>query len=87
MYERIREKLGIDILPLLAEHFQDRYADQRWIIYDLTRKYGLYYDLEKTEEIELGTAPQMHARTCGSICATYHGDTGSTFRRSRDRFH
>jgi probable DNA metabolism protein len=48
-----------DVLPLLAEHFQNRYADQRWIIYDLTRKYGLYYDLEKTEEIELDGAPQM----------------------------
>lgn len=50
-----------DVLPLLPEHFQNRYADQRWIIYDLTRKYGLYYDLEKTEEIELDAAPQMSA--------------------------
>lgn len=48
-----------DVLPLLPEHFQNRYADQRWIIYDLKRKYGLYYDREKTEEIELDTAPQM----------------------------
>ncbi|MGV3599896.1 MAG: TIGR03915 family putative DNA repair protein, partial [Dyadobacter fermentans] len=48
-----------DVLPLLSEHFQNRYADQRWIIYDLKRKYGLYYDLEKTEEIELDEAPQM----------------------------
>ena len=48
-----------DVLPLLPQHFQHRYADQRWIIYDLTRKYGLYYDLEKTEEIEFDTAPQM----------------------------
>lgn len=48
-----------DVLPLLPEHFQNRYADQPWIIYDLSRKYGLYYDLEKTEEIELDAAPQM----------------------------
>ncbi|GGM92689.1 DNA metabolism protein [Dyadobacter beijingensis] len=48
-----------DVLPLLPEHFQNRYADQRWIIYDLKRSYGLYYDLDKTEEIDLDTAPQM----------------------------
>lgn len=48
-----------DVLPLLPEHFQNRYADQRWIIYDLTRKYGMYYNLEKTEEIELDVAPQI----------------------------
>ncbi|WP_353719556.1 TIGR03915 family putative DNA repair protein [Dyadobacter sp. 676] len=48
-----------DVLPLVSEHFENRYADQRWIIYDLKRKYGLYYDLEKTEEIELGAAPQL----------------------------
>ena len=48
-----------DVLPLLPEHFQNRYADQRWIIYDLKRKYGLYYDLEKTEEIELAEAQHM----------------------------
>ncbi len=38
-----------NILPLNSEHFEDRFADQQWIIYDLKRGYGLYYDLEKTE--------------------------------------
>ena len=36
-----------NVLPLLQEHFEKRYADQRWLIYDLKRNYGLYYDLEK----------------------------------------
>lgn len=48
---------GIDpdfnVLPLIMNHFKDRYADQKWIIYDLYRHYGLYYDLEKVEEITL----------------------------------
>lgn len=48
-----------DVLPLLPEHFQNRYADQRWMIYDLKRNYGIYYDLEKTEEIELDFAAKM----------------------------
>ena len=34
-----------NVLPLIATHFKTRYADQRWLIYDGTRKYGLYYNL------------------------------------------
>lgn len=40
-----------NVLPLLSSHFEKRYADQRWLIYDSRRKYGLYYDLEKVEEV------------------------------------
>lgn len=36
-----------DVLPLISNHFKSRYADQKWIIYDIKRKYGLQYDLEK----------------------------------------
>jgi probable DNA metabolism protein len=35
-----------DVLPLLTKHFQDRYADQRWLIWDNKRRYGIYYDLQ-----------------------------------------
>lgn len=38
-----------DVLPLCVKFFEDRYADQPWIIYDKTRHYGVYYDLNKTE--------------------------------------
>jgi len=34
-----------NVLPLISDHFQRRYADQRWMIYDTRRKYGIYYDL------------------------------------------
>jgi len=40
-----------NVLPLIAKFFKDRYADQKWIIYDIKRKYGLYYDLHTVEEI------------------------------------
>lgn len=46
-----------DVLPLISKHFEQRYADQKWIIYDLKRHYGLYYDLEKVEIIQL-TLPE-----------------------------
>jgi probable DNA metabolism protein len=48
---------GIDpdfnVLPLIVNHFKNRYTDQKWIIYDLKRHYGLFYDLYKVEEIKL----------------------------------
>lgn len=42
-----------NVLPLINSHFTKRYADQKWIIYDLKRKYGLFYNLQKTEIITL----------------------------------
>lgn len=40
-----------NVLPLIAGFFKNRYADQQWIIYDVRRKYGLFYDLQKVTEI------------------------------------
>lgn len=40
-------------LPLVINHFKYRFADQQWIIYDITRHYGFYYNLHKVEEITL----------------------------------
>ena len=42
-----------DVLTLIIRHFKNRYQDQKWIIYDLRRKYGVYYDLETAEIISM----------------------------------
>ena len=42
-----------DVLPIIENHFKKRYADQRWLIYDAKRKYGIFYDLENVSTIEL----------------------------------
>ncbi|QLG47007.1 TIGR03915 family putative DNA repair protein [Costertonia aggregata] len=42
-----------DVLPLISKHFKSRYADQQWIIYDVKRKYGLFYNLHQVEIIAL----------------------------------
>lgn len=42
-----------DVLPLISKHFKSRYADQQWLIYDVKRKYGIYYDLNSVELISL----------------------------------
>lgn len=42
-----------NVLPLISKHFSDRYADQRWLIYDVRRGYGLYYDLKTVAEVQI----------------------------------
>ncbi len=42
-----------NVLPLICRHFKTRYADQRWLIYDGLRRYGLYYDGNHVEEIQM----------------------------------
>ncbi|MEM7571441.1 MAG: TIGR03915 family putative DNA repair protein [Bacteroidota bacterium] len=36
-----------DVLPLLEDHFAKRYPAQEWLIYDVRRRYGLYWDQRK----------------------------------------
>lgn len=43
-------------LPLIIAHFKDRFADQKWILYDTKRDYGFYYDLKTVTEMTLETA-------------------------------
>ena len=33
-----------NVLPIIIDHFQDRFNDQPWLIYDAKRHYGYYYD-------------------------------------------
>ena len=40
-----------NVLPLTLSHLTDRFADQCWLIYDLQREYGYYYDLKETTEV------------------------------------
>ncbi|MBU5616240.1 TIGR03915 family putative DNA repair protein [Psychrobacter sp. TAE2020] len=39
-----RVEPDFNVLPLIGEHFRQRYQDQHWAIYDLARGYGIYYD-------------------------------------------
>ena len=33
-----------NVLPLIIDHFADRFRDQPWLIYDARRHYGYYFD-------------------------------------------
>lgn len=42
-----------DVLPMTLKHFKDRFADQHWLVYDLKRDYGFYYNLHTVDEVTL----------------------------------
>lgn len=44
-----------NVLPIAIAHFKDRFADQKWLIYDLKREYGYYYDLKEVIEVRFET--------------------------------
>jgi len=59
-----------NVLPLIASHFKDRYADQHWIIYDKRRNYGIHYNNESGKILEVqAEAPLSHKPLLpSSIC-------------------
>lgn len=42
-----------DVLPYSISHFKSRFADQLWLIYDLKRDYGFFYDKHTVQEVVL----------------------------------
>jgi probable DNA metabolism protein len=48
-----------NVLPLIKGHFRKRYEDQKWIIYDLKRNFGIAYDLSEVNYITLDLDPKI----------------------------
>lgn len=42
-----------NVLPIIERHFKARYQDQKWLIYDEKRRYGIYYDLDQLHQVDL----------------------------------
>ena len=38
-----------NVLPLIFKHFKARYQDQKWMIFDLKRHYGIFSDRENAD--------------------------------------
>lgn len=51
-----------NVLPLIIKHFQDRYADQHWVIYDTKRSYGIQYNKQSCtiHEVEFADESRLH---------------------------
>jgi probable DNA metabolism protein len=62
-----------NVLPLLIRHFKSRYADQKWMIYDIKRGYGVYYDLHDTQYISLDFSEVSKP---GNVIAAFSEDEG-----------
>jgi probable DNA metabolism protein len=43
-----------NVLPIIIDHFQDRFNDQPWLIYDAKRHYGYYYERPQVGEQSSG---------------------------------
>ncbi|WP_297794895.1 TIGR03915 family putative DNA repair protein [uncultured Eudoraea sp.] len=42
-----------DLIPLVSKHFRYHFSDRQWIIYDIKRNYGLYFNLKTVQIISL----------------------------------
>lgn len=40
-------------LPLAVDYLTDRFADQRWLVYDTSRHYGYYFDTQHVKEVTM----------------------------------
>ena len=56
-----------NVLPLIISHFKNRYTDQKWMIYDLKRHYGIFYDLNETTFFEPALEQTAQLRKTGNI--------------------
>lgn len=51
-----------DVLPLVLGHFKVRFTDQQWLLYDLKRNYGAFWDKKTLEEVVL-TSTEINRKT------------------------
>lgn len=42
-----------DVIPLVINHYKNRFPGQKWIIYDLKRDYGIYNDGNEVSKISI----------------------------------
>lgn len=56
-------------LSLIIPHFKSRFADQKWVIYDLKRNYGYYYDMKTVTEMTLEVETDERGRLNENILA------------------
>ena len=83
-----------DVLSLIRRHFESRFADQKWIIYDRLRNYGLCYDRHQVRELRLdpvdlkafGNDDCPNEQFCQTLWKRYY-DAVNIRHRSNPRLH
>lgn len=51
-----------DVIPLTINHFKKRFADQQWLLYDLKRNYGAFWNKKTVDEVIL-TNTEINRKT------------------------
>jgi probable DNA metabolism protein len=74
---------GFDVLPLAINHFIDRFADQKWVIYDEKRRYGYFYDLHSVSEMVI---EEDNILIDGKLCDTLLAEDELLFQRLWQRY-
>ncbi|HTL08179.1 MAG TPA: TIGR03915 family putative DNA repair protein [Chitinophagaceae bacterium] len=67
-----------NVLPLIGKHFKERYADQRWLIYDARRSYGIYYDMQEISAVEINFDTDMRDK---NLLATIHNEKEALYQQ------
>jgi probable DNA metabolism protein len=68
-----------DVIPMVLGHFRDRFADQHWMVYDMKRKKGYYYNGLDVQWVTL-TSDKIDAST-GDVDETILTEDELLFQR------
>lgn len=68
-----------DVIPMVIKPLQLRFADQSWILYDLKRNYGIYYNGATVEEVVL--SDQQFDRRSGKVKADLLEDNEDFYQK------
>lgn len=69
-----------NVVPLIVPHFEDRFADQPWIIYDIRRSYGCYYNGREVTQISFGDDGYTFDPRTGKLSASLMADDELLFQ-------
>ncbi|WP_298475762.1 TIGR03915 family putative DNA repair protein [uncultured Maribacter sp.] len=59
-----------DVLPLISKYFRTRHNSKFWLIYDVKRNYGIYYNTFGIETISINTNQILEYKTNNNIGKT-----------------
>lgn len=65
-----------DLIPLVSKHFRSHFSDRQWVIYDIKRNYGLYFDLKTIQIISLDPKAVFVSKGSFNTCM-HSGLTGA----------
>ena len=71
-----------NVLPLITDHFEDRFNDQPWLIYDAKRHYGYYYEPTPNPSRREGS---LNSPRGGVVRITFEDETAVPFDLSNGK--